>query len=456
MGVSNDASLAARLIRVPADFSAIQDAIDSASNGDMIIVRDGTYLESIDFRGKAITIRSENGPQGCILRGQEVLGTLVNFSNGEGLSSVLEGFTITGGASPLGGGIYCQSSSPTIRNCVIAGNYSFYQRGAAYGGAGIYLNQSSAVIEECLIKENVARGGGYGGGIYLVDSPAQIKNCSVVGNMALSDSYEPGSGQGGGIYSVSYSTQAQPIIENCLIAGNLAAGDDISDPGRGGGVYLQHSSPTLSKCTIIGNYAVGSPGSQGYGGGIACCDTASPQIINSLIAGNIAVSGNDGREGADGTEFSGAGLGAGIYCRENSSPTVTNCTIADNRNSLDRADAGQGGAGIVVLENSTPNLTNVILWGNIPAQVGSDAGQVDISFSDVQGGYIGAGNMNADPQFLGAGDYHLTPDSPCIDMGTSTGAPVDDLDGDDRPQMGGYDIGADEYKQPLDEIPPGH
>jgi len=71
-----------------------------------------------------------------------------------------------------------------------------------------------------------------------------------------------------------------------------------------------------------------------------------------------------------------------------------------------------------------------------------------ITYSDVAGSWLGEGNIDADPLFLDPenGDFHLTLGSPCIDTGTSVGAPLFDFEGDPRPLGDGYDIGADEYR----------
>jgi hypothetical protein len=138
----------------PADFSNIQAAVDAADNGDTIIVADGTYASEgwqnnpvIDFSGKAITVRSENGPENCILyRGDHV----VRFNSAETQASVLSGFTITG-ADP-GGGIGCYDSSPTIMNNIITGNWSEYGLGA------VLLHNSSAVVVGNIISGNAVYG----------------------------------------------------------------------------------------------------------------------------------------------------------------------------------------------------------------------------------------------------------------------------------------------------------
>ena len=129
----------------PADYSRIQDAIDATVDGDTILVADGIYTgegnRDIDFGGKAVTVKSENGSENCII---DCNGTENEphrgfyFHNGEEANSILDGFTITGGyataassfgpikpgssvvpSQPLGGAIYCNNASPTITNCNI-------------------------------------------------------------------------------------------------------------------------------------------------------------------------------------------------------------------------------------------------------------------------------------------------------------------------------------------------
>ncbi len=113
---------------------------------------------------------------------------------------------------------------------------------------------------------------------------------------------------------------------------------------------------------------------------------------------------------------------------------------------------------------SSPEITNCILWGGT-AQYGPEIALYDsslatVTYSDVEGGeataYVqfnsflawGEGNIDADPLFVGGGDYHLTASSPCIDAGAYAGAPTTDIDGDTRPDGAGCDMGADEYAFP--------
>ena len=105
-------------------FATIQKAIDSAFDSDTVLVADGTYTgpgnRNLDFLGKAITVRSESGPENCIIDCNHA-GCGFKFDDDEDANSILDGFTITNGFG-RGGGIYCRDSSPTIKNCIITGN----------------------------------------------------------------------------------------------------------------------------------------------------------------------------------------------------------------------------------------------------------------------------------------------------------------------------------------------
>ena len=194
-------------LHVPSEYSTIQAAINAAVTGDTVLVADGTYTgpgnRDIGFLGKAITVRSQSSPENCIIDcngtwGDEHQGFY--FDSGEDTNSVLTGFTITGGYTYMGGGIYCNSSSPTIKNCIIMKNR------AAFGG-GITLENSKASVIDCLIAGN--EGLDDGGGIFIwYDSSSTIKGCTIVGN---SSSYDVA-----GI--LCYSGEASMI--NCLVWDN--------------------------------------------------------------------------------------------------------------------------------------------------------------------------------------------------------------------------------------------
>ena len=183
---------------------------------------------------------------------------------------------------------------------------------------------------------------------------------------------------------------------------------------EGGGIYCAGSSPAIKRCVITGNTA--------SSGGAIYSYWAEPVITNCLIVENRAAKG------------------AGIYS-EQSWPQFTNCTFSGN------IATENGGA--AHCQATSMSMTNCILWGDT-APSGSEfylfsgTGYPQVSFSDVQGGWDGEGNIDADPLFISGGDYHLTMSSPCIDTGTDAGVDVD-IDGDGRPQGAGFDMGAYEY-----------
>src|SRR5262245_2129372 len=86
----------ASIIRVPADVATIQAAINTSIDGDTVQVSPGTYVENLNFSGKAIRVTSVQGPEVTIIDGNQN-GSVVVFSSGEGPQSVLNGFTIRNG-----------------------------------------------------------------------------------------------------------------------------------------------------------------------------------------------------------------------------------------------------------------------------------------------------------------------------------------------------------------------
>lgn len=427
-------------------FRTIQKGIDTAIDGHTVLVADGTYTgdgnRDIDFKGKAITVRSENGPENCVI---DCEGTETErhrgfvFQCGEGPDSMVRGLTITNGYAPLkelfdlsywepvGGAILCDGSSPTISNCALTGNKSIGGWFGGYGG-GIYCLSGSPRITDCTLEQNTS--GMEGGGMECVSSRAIITNCSIVGN---------DSGYGGGLFCVDDTS----IISGCRIGDNTSAGE-------GGGIHCTaDSSPTISDCTIMSNSA------GLYGGGLYCHDNGSPDITNCVINGNSAESGgamysawqsSPRLRGCIVTGNSAENDGGGILCLENCNPTATNCTITKNSALVKGGGAFSGTDG-----NLT--LTNCVLWDNsaeFGPQIYLFGGSVAATYSDVQGGYAGEGNIDADPLFVdpNGDDYHIAAGSPCIDAGDPN-YPAEpnetDLDGNPRVVNGIVDMGAYEF-----------
>ena len=195
-------------IYVPDDYSKIQDAINAAVDGDMVIVRPGTYFENIDFKGKAITLLGEQGYDHTVIDGSKV-NTVVRFGRFEGPDSVLTGFTIRNGhtypyPSYEGAGIRCHGSSPTIINNYITSNTTIENSGGgialvgssaiilrnkiidntAKTGSGIYCLGSSPIIEYNVIEYNSGYGlSCSGGGIYFYSDKVRIRS-NIIGSSA--------------------------------------------------------------------------------------------------------------------------------------------------------------------------------------------------------------------------------------------------------------------------------
>ncbi|MHC4595332.1 MAG: S8 family serine peptidase, partial [Planctomycetota bacterium] len=247
-------------------YRSIQAAIDDANDGDVLIAEaDTLFYETIDFKGKVITLRSGDitqpsdptiSPENTYILGLMSEGSVVTFSNGEGPGTVLKGLTICWGSADYGGGIRCDGASPTITDCIISNNFAQY-----YGG-GIDCYDSSPTIKNCTIADNRTSGSsGVGGGINCEQSSPVIANCFISNNFANS--------VGGGIACHN----ASPNIFNCVIANNSAF-------YKSGGIDLEYSSPTITNCTVVVD--AGRP----KDGGIFAYRDSFPVITNCILWGN--------------------------------------------------------------------------------------------------------------------------------------------------------------------------
>jgi parallel beta-helix repeat protein/predicted outer membrane repeat protein len=256
------------VIHVPGDHPTIQQAIDAAMDGDIVLVAPDTYAENINFLGKAITVRSEMGPEFTVIDGGQA-GSVVTFDHTEGIQSVLEGFQLTNGDATSGGGIRCSSSaSPWIRNNIIDRNT------AKYGG-GIYCDLSMAIIEGNIISWNFSDA--YGGGMCsMFGSPA------IVNNVFLRNRCKDGAMSiGGGIYA----NEIRSFITNNIFYGNKAE--------WGGGINLTGTGdPKLTNNTIFNNTALYE------GGGLRLTTSWDPvEVVNTIFWNNSAPDGHEIRLG---------------------------------------------------------------------------------------------------------------------------------------------------------------
>ena len=105
-------------------FCLIQDCIDASMGGDECVVAPGTYFETINFLGKAITLSSSGGADVTTIDGTGLNSSVGTCDSGEGPDTVLSGFVVTGAFFPqpfFGGGMRNINSSPTVTNCTFSG-----------------------------------------------------------------------------------------------------------------------------------------------------------------------------------------------------------------------------------------------------------------------------------------------------------------------------------------------
>ncbi|HUV40799.1 MAG TPA: LamG-like jellyroll fold domain-containing protein, partial [Sedimentisphaerales bacterium] len=376
-------------LHVPLEYTTIQEAIDAAWGGDTVIVAEGTYTgtgnKNLDFLGKAITVRSTDPEDPCVVAATvidcEQSGRGFVFQSNEDADSILTGLTITNGR--------------------IAGTYAIPD---AHGG-GIYCIGASPTIAHCSIVNCTA----YGWNVYGCCPPA-------------------GAGAGGGISCVGGS---QALIMNCIISGNLARSPDSiigAEDAYGGGIFCSSDSNiNIYNCIITDNTSYGGRVDSevsfwhiplgSYGGGIYISNSST--IKNCLIADNetVSVKGTD----YDDNVIYGKSRGAGIYCAGN--VVVDNCTVEGNY--TEPAGIRGEGGGIY----GPAIITDCIVWGNLSTSQLQAA--TSVSYSDIHGGYAGTGNINLNPLFVSGplGGYYLSQvaagqasNSSCVDSGSDTAA----------------------------------
>ncbi len=373
-------------------YAGIQEAIDDANDGDTIVVTPGRYYEKITFGTKNIVLRSiEPNDWGCVERtiiDANHQGRAVTIEQDVDSNTVLEGFTITNGISSQGAGVLCYYS-PIIRRNIIRNNES-----PTYKGGGVYFWSSNA---QCLFEDNIVK-----------DNHARF---------------------GGGMFA---DTASAVTIRNNLIANNTAR--------VGAGLRCQMVSQT-SITTVVGNTIRDNVASD-YGGAISCADGPT-DIYNNLVVANQAP------------------IGAGLDICVVEAQIVNNTIVAN--------DANQG-AGVYFFQADANISNNIVafnldgyglytdpdpchisdlmivhndVWANEAGNYGGSLadqtginGNVSVDPNFVDPGYWDDANTPADANddFFAPGDYHLHPDSPCIDAGDNNLVPDDivDLDGNPR------------------------
>jgi len=220
------------ILNVPEEYDDIQAGIDAAENGDTVLVRPGTYYESINFQSKSIMVASLMLMSGDVdYRNSTIIDgsdetPCVWIEGVERNDAFVYGFTIQHGLNAFGGGIHCSESVASISNCLLRWNT------ALDIGGGIACIDSDIYMEYCIIRGNETDNAG-GGGIYLRGGHSALWWCDISYNST--DILD-----GGGLYC----TDSNPIITNCTIAYN-------SVDSRGGGVFFTGGVRTTLRNTIM-------------------------------------------------------------------------------------------------------------------------------------------------------------------------------------------------------------
>ena len=395
------------------DAPSIQAGIDSAAAGDTVLALSGLYLEYRIALKSGITLLSETGLPDCVMI-SGLFQDHVFYCDGVDASTVIEGFTITGGsgrgAAPwpenCGGGIFLRDSSPSIRNCRIHGNF------AADKGGGVFcLGGSSPLLFSVTFTDNESWG--HGGGL-ASDSGATptVTNCIFDGNDAgvggggaactrganagfYGSVFQQNQGHEGGALVVRDSTDV--VVTGC---------DFIENRGRyvGGAVEVAHSSSArISRCLFQDNSAGDDGGavraesngsfleinrcdfvgnSSDYRGGgaiftwggshtIENCTFTSQNVGSNYYGGALELRDNTSAlvSGCTFTSNHCGGDGGAIYAR-NFSPEIIDCRFEGN-------SAGDGGA--IFLHGESPtNIRDCVFFGNM----GSRGAAIQVSGPD--------------------------------------------------------------------------
>jgi hypothetical protein len=419
----------AQIIHVTPGLLTIQAGIDSAANGDTVLVAEGTYFENINFKGKAITVASQFIMDGdtshiskTIIDGSQSVNpdtaSVVAMWSGEDTTSVLMGFTITGGTGTIhdfidgkvrgGGGLYISGSGGKIAYNIIEEN-QVKKTGSQYGheGGGIFTvvhNNHSLIIRENIIRGNTAKGiYAMGGGISARGGRIICEYNEITDNLADGIQYSFGGGMAGIFFDVLNGvTYFEGVIHEAIVRNNIISGD---------------TSISEWQCYGGGGYAH----AQGYGEEFI-------RVYNNIICNNHTNAG-----------------GGGLFLSDNSQGRFFNNTIVDNTAEYDANCA-------VVLNSKECALYNNIMWGygsstkNEFILSNPDAAKL-LLFNNIllqpftnEDPVTAFNNLEAEPVFQ-SGTYELAEGSPGIGWGRDSFkvdgtwyyAPASDIFGNKRP-----------------------
>ncbi len=421
--VDDDAPLGGDGLAWNTAYRFLQDALATAGAGTEVRVAQGTYLPDLDEAGG---VTPGDREAAFALAGDVgVLGGWRGAFDGSGMPADdrdIANFVTILSADLLGddgpdfanndeNGFHVLTADMTAGTAVLdvvtisGGTADNTNDDTQRYGGGLFSPAGNIAITSCTFDGNTAVT--RGGGLWVIES-AQLAHCTFTGNT----SYIGGAMAVGGIVTASDCT----FVDNCVggavrISGMLTAlrcdfvGNSTGDNATpvGGGVSC-YGDALFVACRFSHNTA------SNRGGGIYL-SVGEVTLVNCLL--------NDNDSG-------GPGGGAAFW----SSATLYNCTFSQNT-------AGSSGGGVFIT-SATVEMTNCILWANTATfdeQIRPwDTQPPFVSYCDIQGGWPGLGNIDADPLFVdpAGGDFRLSVGSLCLEAGTCIGLPADelDLDGD--------------------------
>jgi hypothetical protein len=367
--------------RVPSDHADIQSAIDAASGGDTICVEAGSYLETIDFSGKAVRLVGTYGPAMTVIDGNGQ-GPVVHFQSGEDTRSELIGFTVTGGVSAEGAGVYISDASPRLQDLVIEANSC--TESSCYG-TGLFVSDGDPEMIDLALRDNVCQATEYcyGTGGYVSSSAGRIDGMWVASNRATSDLYVIGAGLLLGEAS-TLEAQNLEILDN--------TGEGFAVFGAGLGIY-DYSDIIVSNAIVAGNTGEGS---DVYAAGVMVNNGSSPVFINVVIHGNVN----------DSSRFA---FGSGLGVSTSSNAVVINAVVSNNQ----LIDSGSGSSAAGVWSKGVSSWYYSDIYGNDVADFAEMSSPIGLN-----------GNISINPGFESvsgsdphAWDLRITASSALVDAG---------------------------------------
>jgi len=425
------------LIGENAETTILDASADSTNEAAVVIIKE---VETVTLKNFTLMNGYSEG-HGCSGGGGLLIAAddMYNLYDGDGGTGVdvtstplIENLIIENSHSKNGGGLsFFRTHGPILNNVIIRNNTA-----TAFGG-GVFSYGGGITMTNVTVTGNQNMGEGQGGGMMLAGTEGTLDNMTITDNTA-------NGAHGGGIWTNSSGDDETGwVMTNSLISGNHA--DQL-----GGGITFAWSHPTVINCTISNNTSYwGGGGVSGINSGFTLKETtvsdnwtwnggggifafgpleiADPPIIEDCI-----ISGNE-------TENSDGGDGGGILLNDNIDAVINRTSVVNNHaagyiggidvmattteitNVTVSGNTSGGGGGIGISDNANVDIINSIVWNNTGTEIIQMNGSVDVTYSDIQDGYTGVGNIDTNPFFIDAvaGDFGLQIDSPCIDTGTA-------------------------------------